>query len=97
MKAVVESINAVARHVDHLNSDTVVRVWAVASLANALGVRVYVTSLSDPVDAMTEFGQLWAADLQSVLAHSPGRPEEIVQATRCVVQSLLTSNDRTRR
>ena len=68
---------------------SVIRIWTVATLASRLRLEVAISASPDPVDAIVEFGEIWADSVAQQLADEPHRQGDALRAAHTVVQRLL--------
>ncbi len=71
------------------NEISVVRIWTVATLASRLGLEAIVSAAPDPVEAIAEVGDLWAAGVEEALEDAPDRQADTLRAAHAVVQRLF--------
>ena len=84
---ITRSIENLARAAEH--EDDTVRIWAVATLASRLGMVAVLTTLEDPVEAITEVGEMWVGMVAQQLEEQPGKAGDTLRASHGVVQRLL--------
>ena len=87
-------MNDIPTDIEHLAQaaecePSVVRIWTVATLAGRLGLEAVVSSAPDPVQALTEVGELWADMVEQQLEEHPDREADTLRAAHAVVQRLL--------
>ena len=84
---ITRSIENLARAAE--GADDTVRIWAVATLASRLGMVAVLTTLEDPVEAITEVGEMWTDMVAQQLEEQPDKSGQTFRASRAVVQRLL--------
>ena len=65
-----------------------VRIWAAAAFAIRLGVIAFLSTADDPVQVVTEVGELWVDQVAELLEDEPHRRGDTLRAA-AVVQRLL--------
>ena len=66
-----------------------VRIWAAASFAQRLGLDAILSANPDPVEGISEIGEMWADSVSELLEDQPCRRGDALMAARAVVQRLL--------
>lgn len=75
---IAEAIEQLAQQVEE--EDDLVSLWAVAAFAIRLGVVAVVSTAEDPVEAMTEVGEMWADMVLDVLERQPERRLDVLRS-----------------
>ena len=89
MNDIALAIKKLARQVENQPSE--VRIWTTMSLASSVGVQAHLTTITDPVEAITEMGDLWVGQVAELLEDCPSRRAEVLRAAHQVVVDLLAA------